>query len=135
MGVQLIYNVVLVSHKQQSESVIHIHIVTLFRFFFHVGCDRVLSRVPCAIQQIRNGYLFYIQQCVYISLILTIYPSPSVPPITISLFSVSVFYFCFVNKFNFTFFFKRSHIQVISYDTCLSVPHFTQYDNLQVQPC
>ena len=30
IGVQLIYNVVLVSGVQQSESVIHIHISTLF---------------------------------------------------------------------------------------------------------
>ena len=64
MGVQLIYNVVLVSHKQQSESVTHIHIATLFRFFFHVGCYRVLSSSG-AIEQILNGFLFYIQQCVY----------------------------------------------------------------------
>ena len=48
--VELIYNVVLVSAVQQSESVIHITISTLFRFFPHIGHYRVLSRVPCAIQ-------------------------------------------------------------------------------------
>ena len=33
IGVQLIYNVVFVSGVQQSESVIHTHISTLFLFF------------------------------------------------------------------------------------------------------
>ena len=55
-GVELIYNVVLVSGVQQSESVKHIHRSTLFffflRFFSHIGHYRVLSRVPCAIQQV-----------------------------------------------------------------------------------
>ena len=44
--VWLIYNVSLVLGIQQSESVIHIHISTLFRFFSHIGHYRVLSRVP-----------------------------------------------------------------------------------------
>ena len=34
IGIQLIYNVVLVSGIQQSESVIHIHIFTLFKILF-----------------------------------------------------------------------------------------------------
>ena len=50
------YNVVLVSGVQQSESVIHIYIVDIypyllfFSFFSHIGHYRVLSRVLCAIQ-------------------------------------------------------------------------------------
>ena len=43
--VQLIYNIVLVSDVQQSESVIHIHTFFL-RFFSYIGHYRVLSRVP-----------------------------------------------------------------------------------------
>ena len=38
---------------QQSESVLHIHVATLFfflRFFSHIGYYRVLSGVPCAVQ-------------------------------------------------------------------------------------
>ena len=35
--VLLVYSVVFVSGVQQSESVIHIHISTLFRFFSHIG--------------------------------------------------------------------------------------------------
>ena len=46
-GVQLLNNVVLVSAEQQSISVIHLHIATLFfRFYSHMGHYRVLSRVP-----------------------------------------------------------------------------------------
>ena len=58
----MIYNVVLVSGVWQSESVIHIHRSTLlfFIFFSHIGHYRVLSRVPCAIQQVPISYLFYI---------------------------------------------------------------------------
>ena len=31
-----------------------------FRFFSHIGYYRILSRVPCAVQQALVGYLFYI---------------------------------------------------------------------------
>ena len=65
----MICNVVLVSGVQQSESVTHIHIFTLFflffnplfsRFFPHIGHYRVLSRVPYARQYalIRLSILF-----------------------------------------------------------------------------
>ena len=43
-------NVVLVSNVQQNESVIHIHITTLLRFFSYIGYYRILSSVSCAIQ-------------------------------------------------------------------------------------
>ena len=48
IGVQLVYNAVLVSGTQQSE---YIYIYPLFfRVFSHVAYYRVLSRVSCAIQ-------------------------------------------------------------------------------------
>ena len=50
IGVQLLYNVVLVSAVQQSESAICIHTSPFFRSPSHVGHHRALSRVPCAIQ-------------------------------------------------------------------------------------
>ena len=50
IGVQLIYNVELVSAIQQSESFIHTDVSTIFRFYSHIGHYRILSRVPCAIQ-------------------------------------------------------------------------------------
>ena len=71
--VQLIYNVVLVSGVQQSDSVIctcmcvyiythththtHTHISFCFRFFSHIDYYKILSIVPCAILV---GYLFFI---------------------------------------------------------------------------
>ena len=46
----MICSIVLVLGKQQSESVIHTHISTLFKIFFpHIGQYRVLSRFPCAL--------------------------------------------------------------------------------------
>ena len=82
---------------------LYVYIYPLFfRFFSHIGHYRVLSRVPCAIQQVLICYLFYIQQCVYVSPNLPIYPSASYPLVTISLFSVSVtlllFYFIYFFK-------------------------------------
>ena len=78
IGVVLIYNVVLVSGVQQSESVIHTS--TLFQILFLYMYYRVLSRVPCAIQQVLISYLFYIQQCAYVNPNLPIYPSPVLTP-------------------------------------------------------
>ena len=49
-GVQLLYNVVLISAVQQSESVIRIHVSTVFRVFAYIGHYRILSRPPCVIQ-------------------------------------------------------------------------------------
>ena len=42
----MLYNVVLVSAAQQSESPMHIHICPLFVFPFHLSHHRALSRVP-----------------------------------------------------------------------------------------
>ena len=50
IGVELLYNIVLVSTVQQSESAIRIHISPLFGFPSHLGHHGALSRVPCAIR-------------------------------------------------------------------------------------
>ena len=56
----LIYNVAVVSAVQQSESVyIYICLVS-FRFFCSIDHYRVLSRVSCAVQEVRITCLFYI---------------------------------------------------------------------------
>ena len=57
---KLIYNVELVSDVQQSESVIHISAFFLKDSFPKIGHCTILSRVPCAIQQVLISYLFYI---------------------------------------------------------------------------
>ena len=54
-----VYNVMLVSTVQQSESAIHTHVLCLFGFPSHSGHHSVLSRVPCAIQYVLISYLFY----------------------------------------------------------------------------
>ena len=62
----MLYNVVLVSGVQQSESVTHIniHISTLsfFRFFSHISHHRVLSKVPCAIRQVLVSNSLFINE-------------------------------------------------------------------------
>ena len=72
---------------------LYIYIYPLYQILSHIGHYRVLSRVPCAIQQVLMSYLFYIQQCVYVSPNLPIYPSPPYPLLTISLFSIFLFFF------------------------------------------
>ena len=56
----LIYNVVLDSGVQQSDSVIFIYIF-FFRFFSIIGYYKILNIVPCAIQYrwVLVVYLFY----------------------------------------------------------------------------
>ena len=44
----MLYNVVLVSAAQQSESALRTHMSSLFRISFPLGHHRALSRVPCA---------------------------------------------------------------------------------------
>ena len=51
----MINNVLLVSGVWQNDSVIHIHVSVLFQILFPIGYYRILSRVPCAIQQVLVG--------------------------------------------------------------------------------
>ena len=77
-----------------------IHIYAHIRFFSRFCSIWLLSSIPCAIPQGLIGYLFYTQQCIFFNFKLLIYPSLSLSPlIAINLFSMSVSYFCFVNKF------------------------------------
>ena len=52
-----------------------------FRFFSHLGYYRILSRVPCAIQEVLVGSLFYVQECVPINPKFLIY-APLSPLVT-----------------------------------------------------
>ena len=59
---------------------LYIYIYPLFfRFFSHTGHYRVLSRIPCVIQQVLAVYLFYIQCCVCVNPHLLIYCSLCYP--------------------------------------------------------
>ena len=70
--IYLIYNVVLVSGRQQSDSVIKIHIFILFS---HIGYLRTLSPLCYTIGSCWLSIL-YIIVCVYVNPKLLIYPSP-----------------------------------------------------------
>ena len=57
--VYLIYNIVLVSGRQHSDSFIQAYLF-FFRFFSLIGYYKILSIVPCAIQYVFVSYLFYV---------------------------------------------------------------------------
>ena len=57
--VWLIYNVVLVSGVQPSDSVKHLCISIPRHTFSIIIPYKILNRVPCAIQSVLIGYLFY----------------------------------------------------------------------------
>ena len=76
IGIQLIYNVVLVSGIQQSESVIHIHVSTLFQILFpYKPLQRIVQSSLC--YRVGPYYLYYIWCFVHVNPDLPIYPSPS----------------------------------------------------------
>ena len=103
IGAQFINNVVLVSGVHQDNSDIYIFIslyiyiyihthtyIYFFTLFSHLDYYRVLSRFPCAVQQVPVGYFKY--SSVYMSVpnsqpVPTPHPSPLV---TINSFSKSV---------------------------------------------
>ena len=97
IDIQLIYNVVLLSGVQQSDSEQYKY--TLFSRFFSIsGCYKLLNIVPYAIEQ-NFIYLFYMQQCVPVNsklLKVLFYPvTPASPFGNQSLFSTSVILFLF----------------------------------------
>ena len=55
----MIYNVVLVSGVQQKDSVIHVHISTLFQILSPIGYYGILSTVCCATQQVLVDYFIH----------------------------------------------------------------------------
>ena len=86
MEVQLIYNFVLASGVQQSDSDIHIY--TFFFIFFSIMVyHRILNIVPCAIQQDIVFFLlviYFIHISVYMSIQISqfkpLQPPPAFPP-------------------------------------------------------
>ena len=47
-------------YSELNQLYIYINPLFFLRFFFHIGYYRVLSRVPYAIQQVLNSFLFYV---------------------------------------------------------------------------
>ena len=92
IDVQLIYNIVLVSSVQQSDSVTHTYMF-FFRFFSVIGYYKIWSIVSCAIRQVLV-YVFYIQQCVHVNPQFLIHhplPLPLSPFVTVFVFYVSIY--------------------------------------------
>ena len=133
VGAQLIHNVVLVSRIQQSELVTRIHVST--PFFFEDSPPRqlirVLSRVPCATQQLLIRQLSYIQRCS----IYTPLPICQLIPDNRKL----VFCICgstsVLQISSYVPFVFRFHIETMPCDICPSVSDLLHWDNLQVCPC
>ena len=101
--------------------------VYIYPFFLgfpsHLGHHRVLSRVPCAIQQVLISYLFYTQcqQCIYVNPKLPIHPPPCPFCLGIDVWSLHLcLSFCFVNKIVYTSFF-RFYIYALIYVICFSL--------------
>ena len=96
--VQLIYNVVLVSAVQHSDSDRQIDRYS-FSEYFLLQIITKLSLVPCVLQQILVGNVFYIQKCIliYVNPSLLIYPfslSSLLIPIHLFYMSLGLFLFC-----------------------------------------
>ena len=97
VGVQLLYNVVLVSTVQQNRSATYIYIYTLpFGLPSHSGHHSALSRVPCAIQYVLINYLFYTQyqQRICVNPDLPIPPTSPLVSVHFLSMSVSLFLLC-----------------------------------------
>ena len=97
IAVQLIYNVVLVSGVQQSESVMHIHIPTLFEILF--PCRSLQSIEQCSLCYTVGPYqlfILYLVVCICQSQSPNLSLPPLYPLVAISLLftSVTLFLFC-----------------------------------------
>ena len=110
IGIQLIYNVVLVSAVQQSESVIHIHISTLFKILFPYRSLQSIEQ--CSLCYTVGAYqlsILYVVVCICQSQSPNLsLPTPS-PLVTIGLLSTSVTLFLFCKQVHLYHFF-RFHI-------------------------
>ena len=63
IGIWLIYNIVLVSGIEQSQSVIHIYLSILFQILFYYRHYKMFNIVPYAIQQVLVVYFMYSSVC------------------------------------------------------------------------
>ena len=127
--------------------IVHLHCCLSFRciaksiFYTHTYIHSFLDSFPIQIitefSVLYSSFLlvifliFYIQQYVCVSPSLPMYPFPPLSPGNNVYFLYLLLYFCFVDKFICRFLLysicKQYHILFFSY--------FTQFENLQVQPC
>ena len=78
----------------------------VFRTFSHKGHYRVLSRVPCALQQVIISYIIYSCGYIHVKLNLPIYPPLQSSGNHKFVFLCPWVYFCFVNMFIYMLFFR-----------------------------
>ena len=94
---QLLYNIVLVSSLQQSESAICIHLPPLsWACLPHApptppGHHRAWNWAPCGIQKIPTSYLFYTWQCIHVNSTLSIHPAILSPTLYPHIFSLCLY--------------------------------------------
>ena len=70
-----------------------------------LSCKRSPGWVPCVVQQISPGYLFYIWQCIYFNATLSIHPTLSFPPCQVCSLCLRL-YCCPTNRFISTIFLR-----------------------------
>ena len=108
----------------------HVYMCSFITFSSIIANCKILSVVPCSVQQVLVGYLFCMQQCVYFNPKLLIYLCPS-PLATTSLFYESVSASqtgSFVTHFRFP---QESYqMRLVFLSDLLHL-----YDNFQVYPC
>ena len=91
IGVQLVYNVVLVSSVQQNESIIHIHVSTLLESFFPVY---VITEHWVEFPVLHSRFLLLIY-FIYNSVCILIPISPFIPPLPLVTISLKNTFFFF----------------------------------------
>ena len=125
IGIQFLYNVVLVSGVQKSESAECIHISTLFWISFPF-------RSPQCIEQ--NFLCYTVGSHYSVNSNLPIHPTFPLSPLeSIHLFSMSVSLFLLCRQVH-LFHFYRFHMYALICNIFLFLTDFTLSDSLQVHP-
>ena len=97
----MIYNSVIISALQQNDSVIHIHLSTLFQFLFPYRLSQNIGESSlCYVAGVLLPSVIYTVVCICQTQTPPIYPSPTTVPFGNNMFVCEVWvYFCSVNKF------------------------------------
>ena len=133
IGVQLLYNIVLVSTVQHSESAIHIRISPLFWISFPFRSPQSTEQFPVLYSRFSLViYCIHSINSVYMSISISQFIPPLPPwyPYVCSL--CLCLYFCFVHKMIVYANFFRFHIYVLIYDICFSLSDLLQIGRAHV---
>ena len=126
----MLYNVVLVSAVQRSESAIYI---PLSPFPSRLGHDSALGEVPVLYSRFLL-IIYFIHGCVYMSIPISQFITPTFPPWEPYICFIQLFLLCFVNKtVDTNFFFFRFHVYAVIW-YLLTSPCMTVYPYLYKWP-